>query len=58
VDDDALDAALRARIRSERDAERERMRREVDGMLSPPEKRGIARLLARIVAWVGKVIGR
>lgn len=52
MDDDVLDAVLQKRIRSEREAESERMRREVDGMLSPPEKRGIARMLARLVAWL------
>jgi hypothetical protein len=57
MDDERLDAALHARIRSEREAERERLRRETDGMLAPPEKRGIARLLARVAAWIARVIG-
>lgn len=53
---DRLNDALRARTRDPREAEQLRIEQDRERGLSAPEKRGIARLVAKIAAWIARVM--
>lgn len=54
---DPLEEALRARTSDPREAERLRIKQDQERGLSAPEKRGIARLVTKIAAWIARLLG-